>query len=471
MKWLALSVLLSIGLTASAQNWQWFPSDSLRVYNNPIQHEKRLTGLDLRHYTILGDTTVFDLSQFSRVDTIEHPTTGPPSFVAYYIHGNSNFGNHILETDQQVTLVFKHLNEDSDSFVFYKTAERNEPWTIYANDTFSLTGNVDDRLLEDDDSVMVIGLTLNDETTENTLHASLTISKEFGLKRTPVFYEILQHSTGLQSIDPVEFVTYREMTKLEFFTCAPGTIIEFDGSYRDEPDRIDFVRRDSFIRQVGNKVHYQSIVHAKRTGPGHFPETNFTDSIRIEEFNTTMIFNPIPGKLWTSSDLQSRGFLYDAIGGYFECGRYVHYFTGSYRPYEFRNDTVYIVITVVMPPVLGYNGGHYMEGIGIIDEDEIHCIYFHIPDECSRGERHWKFGTTPINVVANRTIFPNPASSYVFVHDNPDLIVELHSASGTFIPINKIGNRIEFEAATGLYYLSLFENGKISHQPLFIVPQ
>ncbi|MBI1307091.1 MAG: hypothetical protein GC181_10860 [Bacteroidetes bacterium] len=128
---------------AFAQNWNWFPPDSIRCFVNPLQDSLRVTGIDFRKYEKVADTTIIDLHTFPRVlDTIWDFDPGPkvarPTRI-YLLSKNSNFGNHIIETPDVVVFVFSFKDRDNDSLILYKNKPFGLNWKMFENDSLKIT--------------------------------------------------------------------------------------------------------------------------------------------------------------------------------------------------------------------------------------------------------------------------------------------------------------------------------------------
>ncbi|MCB0735549.1 MAG: hypothetical protein KDC76_13265 [Bacteroidetes bacterium] len=460
MRNLLIVLFISFGIPSVAQNWTWFPKDSLRIYQNPVQHSYRYTGIDFRDFEQHGDTALINLANFSLVDTIYDPPTRTDAWVAYILLGNSNYGNHIVETDDRVELIFQHKHQPSDTLLFHKTFLPAMEWTIFQNDAITLTGKFKSLENHNGDSILTIGLSAFSTASGSSKSFSLKIQKTFGLTSSPVFFDLLYRDLPIDSVKSVQWQTYRELTEFEVYTCTPGTVFETAGSFRNEPDRIQFNQRDSFLGTNGNTIKYSTSYRSTTVGPGHDPIHHEDKGlITFKTKDTSAIINPQPGRI-TIPDNQN-GWLVslNPLGGYFTCDRYtfnaVDYGGGS-EYFEVSNDTIYSLPTIGIPPIFDYYKAHYLVGIGAVRQDEIYCTYLKIPGACELGERDWRFTSVHQLVFNKLVVHPNPASTSVQLPDQfpPITAIKLVSPTGQILFCDHSSNRIELPSVSnGIYTL------------------
>ena len=471
----SLILLSGWALESSAQNWTWFPKDSLRIYQNPIQHSYRYTGIDFRDFEQHGDTALINLANFSLVDTIYDPPTRTDAWVAYILLGNSNYGNHIVETDDRVELIFQHKHQPSDTLLFHKTFLPAMEWTIFQNDAITLTGKFKSLENHNGDSILTIGLSAFSTATRSSKSFSVKIQKTFGLTSSPVFYDLLYRHIPIDSLASVHWQTYREMTEFEVYTCTPGTVFETTGSFRNEPDRIQFNQRDSFLGTNGNTIKYSTSYRSTTVGPGHDPIHHEDKGlISFKTKDTSAIINPQPGRI-TIPDNQN-GWLVslNPLGGYFTCDRYtfnaVDYGGGS-EYFEVSNDTIYSLPTIGIPPIFDYYKAHYLVGIGAVRQDEIYCTYLKIPGACELGERDWRFTSVPNPTFKRYSVYPNPANDVIHLPSahTPMKEAYLIDVAGKRIDCSTTSHRIFLpQVATGMYTLIIETIAGKEYDKLFI---
>lgn len=468
---LGLSFLLMFN--AKAQNWQWFPKDSLRVYINPTQQNERLTGIDFRDYLIGGDTTDVNLNSFTRPDTLSDEVLKNYSdyfFKGYVVHGNSNFGNRILETPKSVRLLFKNVEEGYDTLLFYKNRPLTDSWLVFRNDSIQILAEVLSNLIIDGDSVSKINLHCEYLPTSLKTTFNLTVSKSLGLIESPVFLDILQYSNQLTQLKSVELSSFKEMTEFDFYRPKIGTVVETSGSRREDSDKVDFHQRDSCVGIESNRINWLSEQFTNTIGPGHYPYVSHHKDLLIERsYDTTKIYNPIPGKVATSTlDPLLRYGVEATLGGKFLCDLYLThplYYTGSF---EYLNDTIFEGFTVD-PPLVSIDW-HVLQHVGILRYNEIICTYFNIPGGCEMGEQDFRFSS--LNELSHNQIkiYPNPTSNWIEIEGVAEVLqLEIVDYNGkTSVLRNDNGRYYLEDFANGLYFIRVETEDGWLHKQIVI---
>lgn len=217
-----LIILLSLlGSNAFGQNWQMFPPDSLRYYINPLQDSVYIQGIDYRQYKKYSDTTEIDLGWFARLDS-----TSPGRFIQTKT-ANSNFGRKVLETPEMTTIIFVESYDGSIKLgvlEFSKSRKQGFFWNVYENLNIKITGEIASTdIYNGEDSLCSILLQVTRKTDNYTRMFTMEYSKQRGLRRSLVLYDIISSYSKLLKVPEVLFHTYKEMSVEEFFAPEIGS--------------------------------------------------------------------------------------------------------------------------------------------------------------------------------------------------------------------------------------------------------
>ena len=119
MRTLVVFLTSILCLSGFAQNWDFFPLDSLRCYT--VNQQNRLMGIDVRdHENYKNDVSIYldSFSNFTEIDTLLPHTH---SSIVYYRNGNSDYGNKIVNRGDSTIIYFlneKNREQSRDRFIF-----------------------------------------------------------------------------------------------------------------------------------------------------------------------------------------------------------------------------------------------------------------------------------------------------------------------------------------------------------------
>ncbi|MCB0735548.1 MAG: T9SS type A sorting domain-containing protein [Bacteroidetes bacterium] len=477
---LTLLILLSgWALESSAQNWSWFPKDSLRIFINPTQHEELYTGIDYRSHRSENVYEIIDLSEFSRLDTLDDNGSGNKGVnPAFYIHGNSNFGHHIISTDSAVNVIFKHNEGNNDTLNFIRKPKLSESWIVLSKPHCEITAKMLNYKILNDDSVLTIGIDVMVDTVAAKGSYIMRIGKKFGIMESPIWYEILNYPKDLANYKSVTLNNYQEKSEFDFNLPETGTVIDYTITKANGSSFAFEDRRDSFVSVHGDSVLIKSHIYKGLLFMGE-GETSKEQNVYWKKYlgSRTQILNPIPGKVMGEDDNWR---LIDPCNRSYFCDKYLLAGAGSAGSgvYSRSGDTIYHHIEVSQP---GYLRSSYLEGVGEIQHYSYGYIgsgtynlnwkYIYIPGVCEKGERLWSYTSTEEPGKTSYSVYPNPANDIIHLPSAHPPMKEAYliDVAGKRINCTTTSHRIFLpQVATGMYTLIIETIAGKEYDKLFI---
>ncbi len=445
------------------QNWQLFPLDSTWMYENPTQNYRNpgksqnwVTGIDFKDFETQNDTTVITLKNYPRLDTLPDSIIYQRNpgffFEGYVILPNSNFGHKVIVNPTVTTLVFLNgKQQQSDSLVFQNTPKRQHPWKVMENNTLRMDGELMDVYHEMGDSLRTIELRIINKVTADTVYREMIVSKRLGIRKTPVFYDILNFYSGLERLKEVNIRSIPATLADSFLVKKAGTQLH-SSTYHFVFNGVE--GSDEITEFIG----YSQNQEIYKYNASHFFRNLETDDRRT--IKDSIYYTPIvkhynyrkPGYL--PVDSLERSYYLQGLprltSGYFLCNKYVSTdwrYTLSH--YHIFGDTIYISAS------LADQNEHYwetMEGVGEIyrthnERRLIDMAYVHIPDDCTKGQRLWRLTNIDEIETASVTLYPNPGDGNITVETQSDVPYEISLFD---LVGQQVGNAIVFRRSTSL---------------------
>ncbi|MFT5512173.1 MAG: hypothetical protein ACI8SE_000570 [Bacteroidia bacterium] len=467
-----------------AQNWQLFPKDSLRVYTNPSQNlgsgQDLLSGIDFRTYEQKGDTTIFDLSAFSRLDTIKGNMGGTTSDGYSYMvdgiyNGNSSFGNHAIATKEETKLIFKSKSGQSqDTIRILNTNEITTVWTAYSSNQLTIECKLLSVLKLQNDSIRNIACQIHDSNGSWLNTFIVKISKQLGLIESPVFYEVLRYPSLIKRIKEIRLSSYQEVTGKAFFKKTPGTEWQINVSRLGSSSGTFGTRKWLYENESGdtqNFTYSHVTITNGREGSSSSEQHNRDTQLIIK--NSHQIFNSIPSKRVENEVVEETNNYYN------ECGKLVatRYMK---RPYSRMIGDTLVSILTVGDRISEFNY-EFTENVGltyyqynIYSGGSGHGTetvdYLNIPGSCEFGTPNWRFsGITPIHKPLS--FYPNPASYSITIPDLTNIkSVSLMNTNGHFTKLELVNNKVDVSATpNGFYILEVITLDQFRHLEKLII--
>ncbi|MCB9261859.1 MAG: T9SS type A sorting domain-containing protein [Flavobacteriales bacterium] len=405
-----------------AQNWQMFPLDSLRVFVNETEqisnsrYSNLLSGIDFRDYQTNEDTTIIDLARFARAKSSDISMNQ----YGWYYDGMSNFGSKIVTTPSKTTLIFtSKYGSQKDSLIFLRTPEINNEWVVFNNSDLEINAKVMSKHGQDGDSILTISLEVKSKN-RGIRNFLMEISKEKGLLKSPVFYDILMDSEDLSSLKEVDFIGYKEKTKKDFFFIEPGTEFQLNSLWETDGTRYELsVFNDTskyivYHHEHETKWHEQSQHYYFTYSDGYHGHTDF-----VQEADDSTIANPLPSQRFYKNDTAFHPSLF--VNGYFtDCGKQViTKIAMPIKPYVWISEDSIVVNPEMMD--LSSEWFDYMESVGLVRYylDAMNSYYStdlgyaKFPNGCEMGEKHFRFTSVENRSLKTIDLYPNPTTDFI----------------------------------------------------------
>lgn len=480
-----------------AQNWQMFPLDSMRVFINPIQQgsslpyldDNRITGIDFRDHSSNGDTVFINLAEFTRLTPMPHYPHRIGGADAFFLSGNSNFGHTIFYTPNSTNLVFKNTNPNpgyNDTLVFLNKFQQGKEWKVFDNQFISLDAKFTElHRLPDGDSTYNIELNYRNKGIADSAQFSMVVSKNFGLKSTIVFYDLIHWSEPKSLLPTVELQSYQEMTERDFLKPRSKMVKHWSSAYYDgTPPPESEYGSEEFVSSHQNKLTYRittvSTEWEFNSNSNQYEKvvTEYSDSLDVREVDTLNVYNPIPGKRSHGHGIQTP---HHELGGYLLCNQQVLIFghNDSYRE-ELIDDTLFRYGQVTDRD---YQHEEIMRGTGRINFMRIYLSsdwhwdfkYLELNNHCILGEKLWRLTSIPtLEGEPQIVVYPNPAQQTVHIGSKKKIkTVTLVNLNGQTLleESSLLSNKLKLpDLAPGLYLLQInTESGSSVHR-LSITP-
>jgi hypothetical protein len=460
-------------LPSSAQNWQFFPLDSMRglTDSSALSIGGHLRGMDYRTHEKIGSKTIIHLDSFSNYRRLAPSKDGNSK---YYITGNSFLGNSIEVTNQTTKLYFlKDGNKSllSDSFILLNDNTLGIRWKFIENSkilAFATNSSLTyDNTPNGMDSIKTISIWVTLKSDPNdSLEYILRVGKRFGILN-PLLLDPFR--TFVHTIKyTYTFLPYIEYTEKDFFKIEPYTEVHTRRVIDDAPILLDLdvkeIRKDikTEYYEQNNKLLFNQTTFTKYiTSIGPYGEDFYSDALIEKALDYTQkrvgshTINPIP----TPKDY------FNNYRVEFSCD-YTHY---SYILLKLAVNEVTISADTLTHKTsyvnkdgaLHFTETKFEQGIGIINTDTFYDyenhrlsissstkIEYFKKEECEMGTKSTFVSVSP-TIFSSLKTYPNPASHSLRID---------HKLSSSF--------KAQLIDLLGKTYNTKIENGKINVEDL-----
>lgn len=480
-----LAILLTvIHVVVFAQEWQFFPKDSMRCYDNPLQDSTFIEGVDFTSYQQVDNQLEIDLGLFARFDKVTDTKW------IQIKTANSNFGRKVLVNDTSVRLVFVESYNHQihpDTFTFYTNKKVKDTWEVLENHDLRVEAEFKSVVHQGNDSLKYFMLHVTNKWNNKNFQFPMVLSKQKGLIETPMFYDILAMLNDLSQLVSVEIMPYKEKTYREFFDIEPGTEYHFsystsrDQHYtgnwtsRSEVDETRFtlnLEGGDYITSPTNPflVIGETPFRMVEVDTVLKPKT-FASGMSMDD---TLVFNPIPSKYYDYEVYTKRGksetFTYQLV-----CGKLLYYHTGGLSIYPMHDDTLAVEVTLSLEQrfehpfsdlenIGTYNYRDYTGGVNSSNQFyKSHYVKF--PDGCEVADNAWRTSSINNTLGAIFSLYPNPAHDFIKVVGAPESVkVVAIDMQGKHYNLAYENGKIDVRnLANGLYVFALQSEGKTQY--------
>lgn len=214
-------------LFSAAQNWEYFPKDSLRCYT--VDDYGSLMGIDFRDHSRYGVNEIIHLDSFGNFIPIDTVIERVRTWQYYFRNKNSHYGNRIEKSDSQTLIV---ITDDFDKSISDKVItlkhgnHLGHQWTFFEDDSIEIKARVAEigvekinGQLDSTKSIHLWGFNKNN-LNDSLLHV-MRVGKTFGVYTTPRLYGFVNHDFRTyytyidhwMSYNPDMFMFYNSLTE------------------------------------------------------------------------------------------------------------------------------------------------------------------------------------------------------------------------------------------------------------------
>ena len=491
-----------------AQDWSFFPKDSLRCYT--VNDYGQLMGIDFRdHFASENDSIIHldSFGQFIELDTQIAEVRNWWGGTIFYRDKNSDYGNRIVTTTKGVEIIFtdpfdKTIKRETLSFI----AENRlgSSWVFFENDEVLVKARVASlgvgKVYNQIDSIKTIHLwALNKENYSDSLLYKIRVGKNYGVFEIPRLSGFIKHDHRSYYTFIDHWMPYREMREYEF----SGGLQEGDIHYKCWISNVaEYLRvRKSMVdgRSVPNYKGYK----VKYLG---FEETDTTFSNSLQDFiwykandilwstiqdgvydTLTQEYiepsvNPIPGRIVMVgvNPLDPQVILRCDSTYSLNFSGYERYSLISWRAgygaefWRHDKDIFYTSnregetwrdgrFSVSYGETLGYTGSTGQNNSNI--SGDFHSSVVYHPNEQCKNQDPIIFASVDSKTTVNQlNVYPNPARSLLVVPraKGKSLGFKIQSLSGEVVSSGNTSGTIHLEdVANGLYIIQVTDGSQI----------
>lgn len=465
-----------------AQDWSFFPKDSLRCY--APNDDYSLSGLSYRAHTTGSGKTTIKLDSFSHYNFVREGRFGVEY---YYITGNSILGNRIVIDSDETKLIFLNDSDKTvfqDTFLLLNTNELGTEWQVYSTDSIEINAKIIGVELQETpiglDSVKEIRFTIVRDTILDSL--TMNCAKHFGVIQLLNFSNLRVPNYDLSKIYNPSLMPYKVMTEKKFYEILPGTEFhdvpwhesEYPYSYYSKHKFKYYLNDDKEV--VFDKITYQKKVKFDTTP---FEETvSYVDSLSLpyrQYKESQKKANPIPS-------------IYNKYDGYLDyqvfwsCNKSLYEISLSKNKgftYRIEGDT--LRGSSYYYEEVGVYDFHFVQGVGPTlftsyttrnrsDEPDVKVEYYKTPF-CSFGEKVPELNSVKSLAKKELLLFPNPASNTVrfSAQHIQGYGISIYNLNGQTFDCKIENNVLDVSHLDeGFYFIHLYQNGIHYHSKLMV---
>jgi hypothetical protein len=516
-----------------AQDWSFFPKDSLRCYT--VNEYGQLMGIDFRDHDSVDGQSILRLDSFAnfiKVDTLlPGYSNGRHQF--YYKHGNSDFGNRIVASQDTSLVIFKDYNVktiDTDTILLLHTNVLGAGWVFYENDSVLIKARVysleEGSINGKKDSVKNIHLwgftksALND-----SLLYNIRVGKAFGVYEIPKLDGFIRHSQKTYYGSIYHWMKYVEY---DFYDFGKNDK-EYEKHFYHSPysqDEHQYLRikysADNEVLKVKGYIRTKTDSFLPPPRYVYFDTTYSNDlkdywwygvndfgretEVRMRHFKGRQSFVPfgfIPGRMRyliygapydldislrcdSSYSIDINGIRGKDSPYSYNVRRIIDNIWGGYSIDRYDNDYYYLTQYEGETSYDGNFNVSYVQGQGYAGtigtggyggyppggyDYSIEMIYH--PDEKCKEQNPIRFAS--INDIQQRkqlNVYPNPASSVlqIPIAQGKSLHFEIQNLSGVVVSSGHTSGTIHLDdLANGLYIVQVIEGSQISRVKINIL--
>lgn len=503
-----------------AQDWSFFPKDSLRCYT--VNERGQLMGIDFRDHFAFEKDSIIHLDSFGEFIELDTQIIGLPNHWGgsiFFRDRNSDFGNRIVTTSKGAEIIFtdpfdKSIKREALSLI--ADNKIGTSWVFFENDEVLVKARVSSiglgKVYNRTDSIKTIHLwAFNKENPDDSLLYNIRVGKQSGVFEIPRLSGFIKHDQRSYYSTIDHWMPYREMSvhqSSSFAEVLDEGDIHYEYRNFNVAEYLRVRKRTVSNRSVtdykGYKVKFMAFEDADTTFSNNvqdykwyrandilwstIPELEF-DTLTWEY--TEPAVNPIPGRIVmvgekpldpevylrcdSTYSLEFSGYdegysLFSWRVGYSaEFWRHnKDIFYTSYREGETRNDGRF---SVSYCETVGYMGssGHNNSNIS---GDFYSSVVYH-PNEKCKEQNPIRFAS--INDIQQRkqlNVYPNPASSVlqIPIAKGKSLHFEIQNLSGVVVSSGHTSGTIHVDdLANGLYIVQVIEGSQISRVKINIL--
>ena len=483
MKRYCLVLLASVQFISSysqSTDWDLFPSGALRYFEETGSGSHVAGVIDYRSVdTNSNGNEVIKLEKFTKRRYLEIDNEYYKGYSGLqYLTGNSVLGNRIVKEETYTYMIL--LNDSiksqvQDTFLFLNSKNIGSIWTCYEDSLLLITGKNQNVKRGNtplgQDSIRTIIIASLNKNSGLELNYTLEVGKTFGLIQAFDVGAFLKFDHNSYFTEILNLQLYKELTKTEFFTIEPNTIVQSTSPFYYEDG---FYYQDYYSRSYYNKNDklYSDVAHTKTKFSPDPNDNNLyyeRDTIRgelvVQEDVGEEIYNPLLG---FRDRLEGYGF-----GKYCDSGYVVRKSIcsecGGWGYLDENQDTL------ARPMIVGNSrlwSKTYYSGIGLTrstyqDIDNwntyLETQYFRNEIYEVRSKYEALNGITKLNYQSIKT-YPNPASSSIRLDglNVSNAEVQVFDLMGKRVDVPVLGeNRLDVSGlATGIYMVEVLTDGK-----------
>lgn len=470
MKNLLILLLHAFSISSYAQNWEFFPLDSLRCYDIGSHIPTKGIAFNDYHYTdYTQDQILINLNDFSKLREV--PTEHfYPYYALFYITGNSILGNSISVDSKHSKLYFYNDSIPGliqDSILFANNNQVGHRWTFLETEKLIATAvNLKfsyGETSEGQDSIKTIRVSVKRKDSPNdSFGYDFKIGKRFGLINLVDFDAFRHFEHKSYFTHTIDLLPYYELTEKEFFEIKPGTEIHGEAELINTSDSLVSISNRYIYFREDEKLIEKTTVNqlVSKTVEGKRVDIvrplSETETEYVQKRNGGYIFNPLPST-FNNNRHDDYAVSQPCLGTY-----KTNVFDGVGTIQRVNKDTAAVYFWEGMQDT---KRSSYLAGVGLIYkpgfQSSIETIvqYAKTPN-CEYGQRFTGTNSIRDSQFQNVKVYPNPVSNYLIIKNLTikTAKIQLIDLLGKSTVLSLINDQIDVtEVVSGVYLLRISE--------------